>query len=115
VQVKLFPSKITTPMIPFTTQNTSSRRWLQSGVLKSDSFCGCNVSPGVDRTFFGAKVDGEGKTEKFIMGLQEYQQTATELSNPSLATTSFFNGLRLSLRSQFTIIFSNNVFRLSIA
>jgi len=83
-QVKLFPSKITTPMTPFTTQNTSSRRWSQSGVLKSDSFCGCKVSPGVDRKFSSAKVDGEGKTEKFIWSFQEYQHTVTEISSLSV-------------------------------
>ena len=69
--MKLFPSKITTPMIPFTTQNTSSRRWSQSGVLKSDSFCGCKVSPGVDIKFSGAKV-GERETEKFIWSSREF-------------------------------------------
>lgn len=53
-------------MTPFTTQNTASRRWSQSGVLKSDSFWSCKISPGVDRRFSGAKVDGERETEKFI-------------------------------------------------
>jgi len=106
---------MTTAVIPFTTQNTSSRRRSQSGVLKSDLFCGCKASPSVDRKFSGAKADGEGKTEKFIWSFQEYQQTATELSNPFLATTSFLNEFRLSLRSQFTTIFSNNVFPQSIA
>ena len=55
-------------MMPFTTQNIVSRRWSQSGVfiLKSDSFWSCKVSPGVDRKFSGAKVDGEREIEKFI-------------------------------------------------